>query len=85
MIKKREGTVTVFLALSMFSFLTLCLVLIEGMRNYYIRTKAMQSIELTEFSVLSEFQKELFGLPPMTSSLDIDRCMEQKINAVRKK
>lgn len=60
MIKKREGSVTVFLALSMFSFLTLCLVLIEGMRIYYIRTKAMQSIELTEFSVLSEFQKELF-------------------------
>ena len=30
------------------------------------------------------FQKELFGLPPMTHPSDIDRCMEQKINAVRK-
>ena len=35
--------------------------------------------------IVMRFQKELFGLPPMTSPLDIDRCMEQKINAIRKK
>lgn len=31
------------------------------------------------------FQKELFGLPPMTHPSDIDLCMKQKLNAVRKK
>ena len=36
-------------------------------------------------SIVLRFQKELLGLPPMTSPLDIDRCMEQKISAVRKK
>lgn len=34
--------------------------------------------------IILRFQKELFGLPPMTHPSDIDRCMEQKINAVRK-
>lgn len=31
------------------------------------------------------FQKELFGLPPMTHPSDIDLCMKQKLNAIRKK
>ena len=30
------------------------------------------------------FQKEMLGLPPMTSPLEIDLCMKQKLNAVRK-
>lgn len=51
---------TIFLALTMLLFLTFCLVLIEGTRNYYLRVKAAQAMELTEFSVLSEYQQELF-------------------------
>lgn len=54
--------------------------------------KMMKTQYLMEFhpepehtSIVLRFQKELFGFPPMTSPLDIDRCMEQKINAVRKK
>ena len=35
--------------------------------------------------IVLRFQKELFGLPPMTPSSDIDLCMKQKLNAVRKK
>ena len=52
--------------------------------------KMMKTQYLMEFhpegehtSIVLRFQKELFGLPPMTHPLDIDRCMEQKINAVR--
>ena len=55
-----KGSVTIMLALSMFGFLMLCLVLVEGTRIYYIRTKTMQAMELAEFSVLSEYQRELF-------------------------
>lgn len=58
--KKEKGSLTIFLALTALLFLTFCLVLIEGTRNYYIRTKAEQAMELTEFSVLSEYQAELF-------------------------
>ena len=54
--------------------------------------KMMRTQYLMEFhpknehtSIVLRFQKELFGLLPMTSPLDIDRCMEQKIGAVRKK
>ena len=54
--------------------------------------KVMRTQYLMEFhpenehtSIVLRFQKELFGMPPMTSTLDIDRCMEQKICAVRKK
>ncbi len=36
-------------------------------------------------SVILRFQKELFGLPPMTPPSDIDLCMEQRLNAIRKK
>ncbi len=35
--------------------------------------------------VVLRFQKEMFGLPPMTLPSDIDLCMKQKLNAVRKK
>lgn len=55
-----KGSVTIVLALSMFGFLMLCLVLVEGTRVYYVRTKTMQALELAEFSILSEYQKELF-------------------------
>lgn len=58
--KNEKGSLTIFLALTSLLFLTFCLVLIEGTRNYYIRAKAAQAMELTEFSVLSEYQKELF-------------------------
>ena len=54
--------------------------------------KIMRTQYLMEFfpqdehtMIAMRFRKELFGLPPMTSSLDIDRCMEQKINALRKR
>ena len=56
----KKGSVTVLLAWSMLAFLTFCFVLIEGVRVYCIRTKSMQAMELAEFSVLSEYQKELF-------------------------
>lgn len=35
--------------------------------------------------IILQFQKELFGLPSMTHPSDIDLCMKQKLNAVRKK
>ena len=60
MMKAKKGTLTIFLALTSLLFLTFCLVLIEGARNYYLRVKAAQAMELTEFSVLSEYQQELF-------------------------
>lgn len=53
--------------------------------------KMMQTQYLMEFHPQAEktlivlrFQKELFGLSPMTSTMDIDRCMEQRMNAARK-
>lgn len=35
--------------------------------------------------IVLRFQKELLGLPPMTPPSDIDLCMKQKLNAIRKK
>lgn len=35
--------------------------------------------------IILRFQKELFGLPPMTPPSDIDLCMEKRLNATRKK
>ena len=55
----KKGSVTVFLAWGMFAILSFGLVLVEGVRVYYIRTKTMQAVELAEFSVLSEYQQEL--------------------------
>ncbi len=60
MTDSKKGSVTIFLALVMLSFLLLCLVLVEGTRVYFLRVKAAQAIELAEFSVLSEYQQELF-------------------------
>ena len=60
MMQKKKASVTIFLALCMLMFLVLCLVLVEGARVYYTRVKAMQAMELAEFLVLSEYQKELF-------------------------
>lgn len=60
MISSKKGSLTIFLALIMLTFLSFCLVLIEGTRNYFLRVKAVQAIELAEFSVLSEYQQELF-------------------------
>lgn len=54
--------------------------------------KMMQTQYLMEFLpqehhtlIVLRFQKELLGLPPMTPPSDIDLCMKQKLNAVRKK
>ena len=52
--------------------------------------KMMQTQYLMEFiprqhntRIVLRFQKELFGFLPMTSPSDIDRCMKQKLDAVR--
>lgn len=58
--KHKKGSVSVFLAWSMFGFLMLCLVLAEGVRVYYLRAEALQAMELAGFSILSEYQYELF-------------------------
>lgn len=58
--KRQKGSLTIFLALTSLMFLTFFLVLIEGSRNYQIRAEAEQAMELAQFSVLSEYQKELF-------------------------
>ena len=55
-----KGSMTVFLALLMFIFLMIGLVLMEGVRNYFFRLEAETAMELAEFSVLSEYQQELF-------------------------
>lgn len=54
--------------------------------------KMMRTQYLMEFTpqehhtlIVLHFQKELFGLPPMTPPSDIDLCMNQKLNAVRKR
>lgn len=60
MISSKKGSLTIFLALIMLTFLSFCLVLIEGTRIYFLRVKAVQAIELAEFSILSEYQQELF-------------------------
>ncbi len=60
MIRSFKGSMTIVLSLSMMVFLLFCLVLTEGIRNYYLKAKAQQAMELAEFSVLSEYQSELF-------------------------
>lgn len=40
--------------------------------------------EQSHTRITLRFQKELFGLPPMTHPSDIDLCMKQKLDAVRK-
>jgi hypothetical protein len=60
MSRRLKGSVTIFLALLMMTFFMLCLVLVEGVRIYYLRANAIQAMELAEFSALSEYQRELF-------------------------
>lgn len=60
MISGKKGSMTIFLALTMMLFLSFCLVLVEGTRIWFLRTKAAQAMELAEFSILSEYQYELF-------------------------
>lgn len=63
MIKMRntvKGSMTIFLSLLMLLFLSFCLVLMEGIRNYFLRFEAEIAIDLTGFSILSEYQQELF-------------------------
>lgn len=52
---------TIFLSLVMVFFLSFCIVLLEGVRMYDLRVEAEQAMELAEFSVLSEYQYELFA------------------------
>lgn len=59
--KNQKGSMTIFLALLMGIFLSFFLVLIEGTRLFFLRVEAAQAVELAEFSVLSEFQQELFS------------------------
>lgn len=61
MITPKKGSLTIFLALTMLLFLTFCLVLAEGTRSFFFKAKAAQAMELAEFSVLSEYQYELFS------------------------
>ena len=56
----KKGSMTIFLALLMGTFLSVFLILIEGTRIFFLRVEAAQAMELAEFSVLSEFQRELF-------------------------
>ncbi len=58
--KSRKGSITVMLSLTIMMFFIFCLTLIEGVRIYYLRVKAEQAMELAAFSVLSEYQRELF-------------------------
>lgn len=60
MMRTLKGSMTVFLALIMMLFLIFCLVLVEGARVWFLRVNAQQAMDLAEFSVLSEYQKELF-------------------------
>ena len=55
-----KGSMTIFISMIMLFFLSFCLVLVEGVRNYYFQLEAAQAMELAAFSVLSEYQQELF-------------------------
>ena len=59
MMRTLKGSMTVFLALIMMIFLIFCLVLVEGARVWFLKVNAQQAMDLAEFSVLSEYQKEL--------------------------
>ena len=79
MMQKAKASVTICLSLCMLMFFTLCIVLAEGTRVYYLRVKAMQAMELAEFSVLSEYQKELFeDYGVFFLDLDYEQGTEQK-------
>ena len=55
-----KGSMTIVLSLLMILFLTFCMVLLEGVRNYFLKLEAEQAMELAEFSILSEYQRELY-------------------------
>ncbi len=57
-----------------------------GQFRKIMRTQYLMEFRVQECRtlVVLYFQKELFGLPPMTPPSDIDLCMKQKLNAVRK-
>lgn len=84
---KIQGSLTVLLSLTMLFFLTFCLVLAEGSRLYYLRARSALAMELAEFSVLSEYQYELFSHYGVFF-LDLDyeqgkeqtAVLEQKVN-----
>ncbi len=60
MMGSKKGSLTVFFSLFMLVFVSFALVLVEGTRVYYARAQAVQAMEMAEFSVLSEYQKELY-------------------------
>ena len=55
-----KGSMTIVLSLLVVLFLTFCMVLLEGVRNYFLKLEAEQAMELAEFSILSEYQRELY-------------------------
>ncbi len=59
MTASKKGSLTILLALTSLLFLTFCLVLAEGTRNFFLKAQAAQAMELAQFSVLSEYQQEL--------------------------
>lgn len=60
MTEGKNGSLTVTLALTSMMFLIFCLVLTEGVRMYFAKWEAKQAMEMAGFSVLSEYQQELF-------------------------
>lgn len=56
----KKGSLTIVLALTSMMFLIFCLVLTDGVRTFFLKWEAEQAMELAEFSVLSEYQQELF-------------------------
>lgn len=60
MTEGKKGSLTVTLALTSLMFLLFCLVLTEGVRLYFAKWEAGQAMEMAKFSVLSEYQQELF-------------------------
>ena len=60
MISWKRGSLTVALSLAVSLILSICLIFIEGCRNYFLGVEAAAAMELAEFSILSEYQQELF-------------------------
>lgn len=54
-----KGSMTVTLSLSLFVFLSFCLVLLEGVHCCYLKMEGEAAAELAGFSALSEYRKEL--------------------------
>ena len=60
MIYRRKGSLTIFLALAMLTFLTFSLALVEGTRNYYFRVEGEQAMELAEYLTNEKSQARRF-------------------------